>query len=254
MDDTLLPIMRAETSLTVILGDTAKALREAKTSAQILDARRKAKNVYRQAKAAQAQLVKERGAHDEIVRTARKMQGDALILEEQANAILAAHYEEAQERGEVAKPGQRGKAIPDENSIPRQPDLGIDPKVTMRGRLLNAAEEFEPGIMQRVVQEMIDEGLEPTRAKLQAAVEEAAARALSGRDVPRSPRRKVEPTALDGVMQIGGAATEILEQFETWSLHALARSFVNDGMRSDHLKRYAKCVKLLSRLIEEAEK
>jgi hypothetical protein len=40
----------------------------------------------------------------------------------------------AQKRGEVRKDGQRGKAVPDENSIPRTTDIGLTRKQVHEAR------------------------------------------------------------------------------------------------------------------------
>lgn len=58
----------------------------------------------------------------------------------QAKRRLADEYDAAQERGEVAANGQRGKAVPDGNSLATVSDLGLTRKAIHEARQLRDAE------------------------------------------------------------------------------------------------------------------
>jgi hypothetical protein len=95
--------------------DRAKAsLVQARTSAEILEARDQASLAYSTAKQA-GRIERARGAHVDLIRRAYVLQRDALEIEAKAKIRLADEYDAAQERGEVAGNGQR-RAILDENS------------------------------------------------------------------------------------------------------------------------------------------
>jgi len=67
---------------------------------------------------------------------------DALVIESAAKCRLAEEIDAAQERGEVRKDGERGKAVPDKNgfSKPRITDLGLTRKAVYEARTLRNAE------------------------------------------------------------------------------------------------------------------
>ena len=63
-----------------------------------------------------ARLQKAKHAHDELIAATHRAQADALEIEALAKRRLADEYDAAQERGEVASNGQRGKKdVPIEN-------------------------------------------------------------------------------------------------------------------------------------------
>jgi len=142
----------------------------------VIAARLLAAGAYEQAKGA-AHLAARFGAADRLVAKARRLQGDALLIEARAKIRIAAEYDAAQARGELRRPGQRGKAIPDENSIsPATVDeIGLSSKEIHEARKLAAAEAKAPGIVERAIAARIAAGLEPSRANLRAAVGTASA-------------------------------------------------------------------------------
>jgi hypothetical protein len=75
-----------------------------------------ARFAYDAAKSA-ARLRRAKGAHDDLVLAAHRLQGDALKIEARAKYRLAEEYDAAQERGEVASRGQP-RNVPDENIKP----------------------------------------------------------------------------------------------------------------------------------------
>jgi hypothetical protein len=88
-------------ALPAILAHASARLDEARSSAEILDARDMAKFAYDAAKSA-AGIARAKGAHDDLVSASHRLQGDALKIEARAKYRLAEEYDAAQERGEVA--------------------------------------------------------------------------------------------------------------------------------------------------------
>lgn len=112
-------------TLLAMIGRATQALENAKTSAEVLDARDMASAAYHAAKSA-SRLVRAKEAHDTVLAQVYKVQGDALMIESKAKIRLAEEYDAAQGRGEVASNGQRQKAVPDENSFAITADLGLN--------------------------------------------------------------------------------------------------------------------------------
>lgn len=159
----------AEHSLPSLVQRAANQLASATTAAEVLDARDFASVAYDAAKKA-ARLHKAKGAHDELIAKAHRAQADALEIEAAAKRRLADEYDAAQERGEIAKAGnpnfsgaeklQSGVAL-------------IDPKVIHEGRQIKDAEEADPGIVRRTLDERLAANEEPTKAAVRKAVENA---------------------------------------------------------------------------------
>ncbi len=139
-------------------------------------ARMLASAAYDQAKAA-AGYAKRFKAAEGLVTKARRLQADALLIEARAKMRMAADYDAAQEAGVVRRPGERGKAIPDENSSSTVEDLGLSSKDVHEARKLAEAERKTPGIVERAIAARLAAGLEPSRANLRAAVGTASASA-----------------------------------------------------------------------------
>lgn len=137
----------------------------------VMAARMLAAGAYDQAKAA-ASYAQRFGAAERLVGKARRLQADALMIEAQAKVRLADEYDAAQAAGEVRKAGQRGKAVPDENSFsPATTDeIGISRKEIHEARKLRDAEREAPGIVERAIQARLEAGLEPSRASLRANI------------------------------------------------------------------------------------
>src|SRR5262249_20971904 len=87
-----------------------------------------------------------------------RAQADALVIEAQAKRRLADEYDAAQERGEVARSGQHGKAI-----VTTQ-GLGLTCEGIQEARELRDAEVAEPGIVRRTVDKAVASGEKPTKA------------------------------------------------------------------------------------------
>lgn len=134
-------------------------------------ARLLAAGAYDQAKAA-ANYAQRFGAAERLVGKARRLQGEALLIEAQAKVRLADEYDAAQAAGEVRKPGQRGKAVADDDRISPATvaELGLSKQEIHAARKLRDAEREAPGIVERAIAARLEAGLEPSRASLKANI------------------------------------------------------------------------------------
>lgn len=185
------PAVAAQTSLPALIDRAVFALNSARTSAEVLEARELATLAYDAAKRT-ARISKAKNAHDSVVAAAHRAQADALEIEAQAKRRLADEYDAAQVRGEVQPHGGQGKKdVPKEN-IPSTSDLGLSRKAIHEGREIRDAEQTDPGIVRRTLDDAIEAGEEPTRAKVKRAV-----KAKSKRRKPRGHMHTVEETQHD---------------------------------------------------------
>jgi hypothetical protein len=127
---------------------------------------------YDQAKAA-ANYGKRMQASEQLISKAYRLQADALLIEAHAKMALADQYDEAQAAGMVATQG-RPKKVSDENLF-RLEDVGLTKARVHEARKLRDAETKQPGLVQQAIEARIEEGLEPSRANLRAAIGTASA-------------------------------------------------------------------------------
>lgn len=179
------PVKTTE-SLPALIDRAAKALADAKDSAEVLEARDMARVAYDAAKSA-GRLAKAKQAHDTVLSQVYRAQADALMIEARAKMRLAEEYDAAQDAGEIAKQGQRTDLIPEGKKVPTPQDVGLKPKEIHEARQIRDAEKAEPGIAQRAVNAMLERGEEPTKAKLN--------REIFNKPKPK-PERVMDPTAL----------------------------------------------------------
>jgi Ftsk gamma domain len=106
-------------------------------------------------------------ASERLLAKARALQGDALMIEARAKIRIADEYDAAQERGEASK--GRPKTLPDGKTFTAE-QAGLTHKQIHEARALRDAEKAEPGIAQRAIAARLEQGLEPTKAFLGAAV------------------------------------------------------------------------------------
>lgn len=153
------------------LAETVERARALLDEGDVTAARMLAAGAYDQAKAA-AGFAARFGAAEGLIGKARRLQGDALLIEARAKVRLAAEYDAAQAAGFVRKPGQRGKAVADSDSIstPTTDELGVSRQDIHEARKLAEAERRTPGIVERAIAARLLAGLEPSRANLRAAV------------------------------------------------------------------------------------
>ena len=122
-----------------IIDRAAQALAAARTSAEILDARDMASVAYDAAKKA-ARMLAAKDAHDTLIAAAHRAQADALEIEVKAKRRLADEYDAAQERGELARHGQKRSDVPDGNI---SSDLGLTRKQIHEARQFRVAEDAD---------------------------------------------------------------------------------------------------------------
>ncbi|MEH2543276.1 MULTISPECIES: hypothetical protein [unclassified Bradyrhizobium] len=161
------------TPLPALIDRARQALANARTAAEILEAKDEASIIYDIAKKA-ARMAAAKGAHDEVVAAAHRAQGDALELEAGAKHRLADEYDAAQERGEIN--GHGGDRKTDEFKFESSKLEGIKPDQLHEARIIRDAEAADPGIVRRSIDERLAQGEEPTKAALRQVVTEAAMR------------------------------------------------------------------------------
>ncbi len=224
----LLPIPQSDPSLPGLIDRAATMLSNAKTSAEVLEAREAAGLAYDVAKRA-ARLSRAKSAHDDLIAAAHRAQADALEIEAAAKRRLADEYDMAQARGEVGKSGVRTDLVSQGNEVvPSAADIGLSRKAIHDARLIRDAEEADPGIVRRTLDEKLERGEEPNRAALRKMVVDAAMR---GMRPERKPSRRnplyVPPTPQQAAWQ---HVTGTFRAFAEWATDenlALARA----GMR-----------------------
>lgn len=159
--------------LPALVRSAAQKLASAETAAEVLDARDTANTAYHAAKAA-GRLANAKRAHDEVISAVYRAQADALEIESAAKRRLADEYDAAQDRGEVRKAGGDQTSDREECSAT---EIGLTHKDIHEARIIRDAEADDPGIVRRTLDELVNAGLEPTRA--------AVKRAISGPAKPR---------------------------------------------------------------------
>ena len=174
----LAPISPDAQDLPSLIDRAASMLTGAKTAAEVLEARDMAGLAYDVAKRA-ARLQRAKSAHDDLVAAAHRAQAHALEIEARAKRRLADEYDAAQARGEVAgHGGGRNFKVAHSNVETTTADLGLRRDQIHEARQIRDAEAAEPGIVQRVLNERLERGEEPTRAALRKMVLDAARRGM----------------------------------------------------------------------------
>lgn len=156
-------------SLPAIIDRAALTLTRARTSAEILEAKAMATIAYDVAKVT-ARIARAKGAHDEVVAAAHRAQADALELEAGAKRRLADEYDAAQERGEVASRGGERSGRERSPIAPSAAEIGLTRKEIHEARKIRDAEERDPGVVRRTLDQQLKAGLEPSKAALRRAV------------------------------------------------------------------------------------
>lgn len=157
------------TTLPSLIDRAVAALSNARTSAEVLEARDLAALAYDAAKRA-ARLGKAKQAHDDLVAAAYRAQADALEIEAGAKRRLADEYDAAQERGEIPRHGgDRGNQHTG-GKFEDSKLASIPPQELHEARIIRDAEIAEPGVVRRTVDDALASGEEPTRAKVRRTV------------------------------------------------------------------------------------
>lgn len=155
-------------TLPVLIDRATAALDNARSSAEVLEARDMARMAYDAAKSAN-RIAKAKQAHDSIISDVHRSQAHALAIRARAEMRLAEEYDAAQDRGEVKRNGGDRTSVSDRNTASAS-DLGIARKDIHEARQFRDAEKAEPGLISRTLDAMIERGEEPTRAALKREV------------------------------------------------------------------------------------
>lgn len=196
--------------LPTLIDRAAQALMNARSSAEVLEARDMATVAYTAAKAA-GRMARAKEAHDTVLSHVYRAQADALLIESRAKMRLADEYDAAQERGEAAKRGGDRRSDQSSQGEPLiSPDDVGGKKALHEARRLRDAEKADPGVIERNVGEVIDRGDEPTRAELRRSLKAAVA---EGARRPSNKNPHHVPDALrDAVIVFSGRCENIADQ------------------------------------------
>lgn len=198
-------IVEFQATLPVLIERASRTLLDARSSAEVLEARDMARVAYDAAKSA-GRIAKAKRAHDDVIAAVHRAQADALLVEARAKIRLADEYDAAQERGEVAKIGDNLPSVGDHNARPATAaEVGLRRDEIHEARQLRDAEKASPGKAERVLTEITDRGEEPTKAKLRRELVEPPTVSDVPPAAPVDPERrkllKLTPDALiDEVM------------------------------------------------------
>jgi len=154
-------------TLPALIDKATRALENARSSAEVLEARDMARVAYDAAKSA-GRIARAKQAHDSIVVEVHRSQAHALAIRARAEMRLAEEYDAAQERGDVPK---QGSHVAGENMMATA-DLGIRRDEIHEARKMRDAEIQSPGIISRTIEGMVERGEEPTRAALRKQISE----------------------------------------------------------------------------------
>lgn len=108
-----------------------------------------------------------------LVEKARRLQGEALLIEARAKMAIADQVDAAQATGEMAPKG-RPKNVSAGNVLTAE-EVGLDRKQIHEARRLRDAVSREPGIVERAIEARVAAGFAPTRANLRVAIGAASA-------------------------------------------------------------------------------
>jgi protein gp37 len=141
--------------------------------AEVLDAKKRA-TMLREDVDQELRFARMRKAHDGIVQTAHELKGRAVVIEDAADRRLAEEYDAAQKRGEVGKEGRPKTVREGDGFSLTAADIGLTRQQIADARKHLHADKTEPGIVKRTVEDLLAKGEEPTKAKVEKVVEQAA--------------------------------------------------------------------------------
>jgi hypothetical protein len=184
-----LPMTNELIEFTPLLQRAVDTLNNAKTSAEILDARNAAHTALAAAQEAE-HLARTTGAAQAVITACHEAQSQALKIETQAKIRLADEYDAAQKRGEVAaKNSGRPKSIPDQNTYTTVTDIGLTSKEVYEARQMRDAEVKEPGVIAKALDADVTSGKSPKRATIAKVVQKTLKRETLDKSHPE-PEKK----------------------------------------------------------------
>jgi hypothetical protein len=196
---------------------------------------------YDQAKAVAGSAERVKTSRD-LVDKARRMQAEALKIESLCYVAMADAVDDAQAKGQIARPG-RPSNIPDENVFTLQ-DVGLDAKHLHEARKLRDHVRDEPNFVERVIEVRMSEGLEPSRAALKKAARHAtgtktATKEDRGHDLYETPSEAMRTLlALESfslnVVEPSVGKGAILRPLETAGYEVTISDLVDRGVTTQH--------------------
>lgn len=161
------PALAEIRGLPAMIQSAAARLAAAESPAQVLVAKEEAGFAYDAAKRA-ARLAKAMDAHAEIMTVARRAQADALEIEALAEVRIADEVDRGQADGIFCSRGRWSKA----NGLKPVHHLGLSRKDVFDARQLRSLIAKRPAALKTALQDIIDNGYEPTRAILRRTLRE----------------------------------------------------------------------------------
>lgn len=237
-------------TLPALIMQASQTLAAARSSGEVLEARDMARVAYDAAKSA-GRIAKARQAHDEVIAAVHRAQASALLIEARAKMRLADEYDAAQKRGEVAtgRDGP-GAGVGDHNAKATASELGLRRDEIHEARKLRDAEQDDPGKAERALDEIVERGEEPTKARLKREMvgDPPAAPKPQG---PADPARaKLDALTRDALIdEVLGLRAELsdakgrlkAQSIELRETKALLKSF--DGDQADTIRRQAQIIR-----------
>ena len=216
-------------ALPALVDRAAAVLTNARSAAEVLEARDMASVAYDAAKKA-ARFAKAKNAADSLIAAAHRAQADALTIEAQAKRRLADEYDAAQERGEVATVGKRSQAERLIEAPPSAADIGLSRKDIHEARLIRDAEVSDPGIIKRTLDEAIEAGEEPTKAKVRRAVLQRVA-PPQAQPAPSRGKQAVREKVCAALITLSGLppAAEVAKYFRDEDAAIIVNERINDA-------------------------
>lgn len=157
----------ASGSLPALIDSARKALDSARNSGEVLEALAMTRVAYDAAKSA-GRLAKAKEAHDSLLSEIYRAQADILMTEARGKMRLAEEYDAAQDRGEVRR--ANNEKTTSEAEAVSAADIGLTHKAIHEARQIRDAERADPGITERILNDIVSRGEEPTKAKLNREV------------------------------------------------------------------------------------
>lgn len=247
-----LSVISAE-RLPALVRRAASQLANATNAAEVLDARDGASVVYDAAKKA-ARMAKAKGAHDTLIAAAHRAQADALEIEAAAKRRLADEYDAAQERGEIGKRGDFGGVTSRGEDTPTVSDIGLTHKAVHDARQFRDAEEADPGITRRTLDERLSQGQEPTKAALREAVVAAAMRGMRPQRAPdrRNPLYVPPTQGMAAWRHLTGACRSLAEWATDENLELIEHGRREDADKPFHdmeIRAVRDCAAIINKIV-----
>ncbi len=222
-------------NLPSLVSRAADQLAEAKTSAEVLEAKTTAGVAYDAAKSA-GRIARMKEAHDDLIQKIYRSQAQCVIIEGEAQARLADEYDLAQEKGEVQKAGGDRKSniiVQSSDNDLKAADLGISRQRMQEMRKVRDVLREDPTAIEDKVNALVEQGLEPTKAAIREQLQQALKNpsAFSGNQKPE--KKHVVSEGYNDLASFIGICRELAD----WDVETTAK-YKNDEMQGavNHLQ------------------